>query len=207
MEKAYSMFFKRLRYEPNRLSNSRTFVSIVIFVVQVELLIEKPNDFLVYHAVNQHGVEEQMVSDINIMSFNKIFSYFWKQKDFNLNPYQSSCFGIKTDSNFIIKIRSIGKWRNVFCICIHCTNATYCFNTSQSILANVHRAWMCLIIFTALDNRKLAIFVVGLLLFSYSDRLSGNSLFYYLCAITISIATSFFVIIMLVGRLIPKVHK
>lgn len=65
---------------------------------------------------------------------------------------------------------------------------------------------MYLIIFTALDSRRLAMFMVGLFLFSYSARLSHNSLFYYLCGITIGVTASFVVIIILISRLIPKVY-
>lgn len=48
-------------------------------------------------------------------------------------------------------------------------------------------------------------FIVGLLLFGYSARLSYNSLFYYLCGITIGVSASFVIILLLISRLIPKV--
>jgi len=47
--------------------------------------------------------------------------------------------------------------------------------------------------------------VVGLLLFAYSAQLSHNSLFYYLCGITIGVTTSFLIIILFISRFIPKV--
>lgn len=48
-------------------------------------------------------------------------------------------------------------------------------------------------------------FLVGLFVFGYSARLSHNTLFYYLCGISIGVTTSFIIIIILIGRLIPKV--
>jgi len=74
----------------------------------VELIIEKTDDFIVYQASNQHLVEEQMLSDEAILSLNKIISYVWKRKDFKLDPFQPSCFSIKTIADFKIKIHSIG---------------------------------------------------------------------------------------------------
>lgn len=47
--------------------------------------------------------------------------------------------------------------------------------------------------------------MIGLIMFGYSARLSHNTLFYYLCGITIGVTTSFIIIIILIGRLIPKV--
>lgn len=60
--------------------------------------------------------------------------------------------------------------------------------------------------FTALDNKRLTLFVVGVLLFAYSAQLSHNLLFYYLCGITIGVTTSFFIIILFISRFIPKVR-
>jgi len=74
----------------------------------VDLIIEKTDDFIVYQAANQHLVEEQMLSDETILSLNKIISYVWKRKDFKLDPFQSSCFSIKTNADFKIIIHSIG---------------------------------------------------------------------------------------------------
>jgi len=48
-------------------------------------------------------------------------------------------------------------------------------------------------------------FIVGIFLFGYSARLSHNSLFYYLCGITVGVTASFVIIILLISRLIPKV--
>lgn len=48
-------------------------------------------------------------------------------------------------------------------------------------------------------------FLIGLFLFGYSSRLSHNSLFYYLCGISIGVTASLFIIILFIGRLIPKV--
>jgi len=59
--------------------------------------------------------------------------------------------------------------------------------------------------FTALDIKRLAMFIVGIFLFGYSARLSHNSLFYYLCGITVGVTASFVIIILLISRLIPKV--
>lgn len=59
--------------------------------------------------------------------------------------------------------------------------------------------------FTVLDSWRLFMFIVGLFLFGYSARLSHNSLFYYLCGITIGVTASFVIIILLISRLIPKV--
>jgi len=131
--------------------------------ITVELIIDKTDDFIVYQGLDQHLVEEQMVSDEATLTLNKVISYFWKQKYFKLDPFHSSCFSIRTESNFKININSF-----VF------------------------------------DNKRLAMFIVGLLLFRYSDRLSHNSLFYYLCGITIGVTTSFLIIILFISRLIPK---
>lgn len=67
------------------------------------------DDFIVYQGYNQDVIEEQMISDEAVLSFNKFFSYFWRQKDFKLDPFEPSCFSIKTNSDFKIKISSIGK--------------------------------------------------------------------------------------------------
>lgn len=50
-----------------------------------------------------------MLSDEASLTLNKVISYFWKQRDFKLDPFQPSCFSIKTNSNFKIQIHSIGK--------------------------------------------------------------------------------------------------
>lgn len=77
--------------------------------IQVDLLIENTSDFIVYQAVDQYTVEEQMTTDVSAFSFNKILSYFWKRKDFKLNPFEPSCFSVKTNANFKIEIQSIGE--------------------------------------------------------------------------------------------------
>jgi hypothetical protein len=77
--------------------------------VQVDLTIGKTDEFIIYQAVNQDIIEEQMLSDVSILSLNKIISYFWKQKSFTLNPFDKSCFSIKTNANFKLRIHSIGK--------------------------------------------------------------------------------------------------
>lgn len=75
----------------------------------MDLTIGKTDDFIIYQAVDQDVIEEQMLSDESILSLNKIISYFWKQKSFTLNPFEKSCFSIKTNADFKIKIHSIGK--------------------------------------------------------------------------------------------------
>lgn len=75
--------------------------------ITVDLIIEKTDDFIVYQAVDQYIVEEQMLSDEAILSLNKIISYIWKRKDFKLDPFQPSCFSIKTSADFKIIIHSI----------------------------------------------------------------------------------------------------
>lgn len=67
------------------------------------------DDFIVYQAIDQLTVEEQMLSDEATLTLNKVISYFWKQTNFKLDPFQPSCFSIKTNANFKIKISSIGK--------------------------------------------------------------------------------------------------
>ncbi|XP_025204616.1 nuclear envelope integral membrane protein 1 [Melanaphis sacchari] len=135
----------------------------VFQTITVDLLIEKTDDFIIYQAVDQYAVEEQMLSDEAILSLNKIISYIWKRKDFKLDPFQPSCFSIKTNADFKIIIHS-----------------------------------------TALDIKRLTMFIVGIFLFGYSARLSHNSLFYYLCGITVGVTASFVIIILLISRLIPK---
>lgn len=73
------------------------------------MIIDKTEDFIIYHDDDSDVVEEQMLSDEAAFSLNKIISYFWKQKDFKLDPFQPSCFSIKTNANFKIKTHSIGK--------------------------------------------------------------------------------------------------
>jgi len=110
MRKVYLMFFKRLRYIVSiYLLKSYKRIFILLFVVQVDLIIEKTDDFIVYQAVDQYVIEEQMLSDEAILSLNKIISYIWKRKDFKLDPFHSSCFSIKTNADFKIIIHSIGK--------------------------------------------------------------------------------------------------
>lgn len=75
----------------------------------MDLIIDKADDFIVYQAADQYVVEEQMLSDVDTFTFNKIISYFWKQKEFKLDPFEPSCFSIKTNADFKIRIRSIGK--------------------------------------------------------------------------------------------------
>lgn len=86
----------------------------MLFNIQVDLIIEKTDDFIVYQAVDQHVVEEQMLSDEAILSLNKIISYFWRQKDFKLDPFQPSCFSIKTNANFKLKIHTYGNANAVY---------------------------------------------------------------------------------------------
>lgn len=76
------------------------------------MIIDKPDDYIVYQANDQDLIEEQMKSDEAVLSWNKFISYFWKQKDFKLDPFQRSCFSIKTNSDFKIKIHSSGKTLN-----------------------------------------------------------------------------------------------
>jgi len=110
MKKVHSMFFKQLRYRINYLLENEIFILIIIiFVIQVDLVIDKIDDFIVYQAVDQYVIEEQMLSDVDTFTFNKIISYFWKQKELKLDPFEPSCFSIKTNANFKIRIRSIGK--------------------------------------------------------------------------------------------------
>ncbi|XP_025416716.1 nuclear envelope integral membrane protein 1a [Sipha flava] len=135
----------------------------VFQTITVDLTIGKTDEFIIYQAVNQDIIEEQMLSDVSILSLNKIISYFWKQKSFTLNPFDKSCFSIKTNANFKLRIHSI-----------------------------------------ALDSWRLCMFIIGIFLFGYSSRLSHNSLFYYLCGITIGVTASFIIIILLISRLIPK---
>lgn len=59
--------------------------------------------------------------------------------------------------------------------------------------------------FSVFDSKRLAIFIIGLLLFGYSAQLSHNLLFYYLCGITVGVTASFVIIIILISRFIPKV--
>lgn len=73
------------------------------------MLPENTHDFIVYQAVDQYAVEEQMVSDVGTFSFNKRLSYLWKRKDFKLNPFKPSCFSVKTNDNFKIEIQSTGE--------------------------------------------------------------------------------------------------
>jgi len=75
----------------------------------VNLLIEKVDDFIIYQAVDQYVIEAQMLSDVDTFSFNKIISYIWKQKYFKLDPFEPSCFSIKTNADFKIRVQSIGK--------------------------------------------------------------------------------------------------
>jgi len=83
-------------------------ILFILFIIQVELIIDKTDDFIVYQGLDQHLVEEQMVSDEATLTLNKVISYFWKQKYFKLDPFQSSCFSIRTESNFKININSFG---------------------------------------------------------------------------------------------------
>jgi len=48
-------------------------------------------------------------------------------------------------------------------------------------------------------------FTAGLFVFGYSARLSRNTLFLYLCCITVSVTTSLVIVMILISRLIYKV--
>lgn len=61
-----------------------------------------------YQASNADLLEEKMLLDESALSFNKIMSYLWRKENFNLDPFQSSCFSIKTNSDFRIIISSNG---------------------------------------------------------------------------------------------------
>lgn len=74
----------------------------------MDLIIGKTEDFIIYQAVDQQSIEEQMLSDEVTFSLNRIISYLWKQKGFKLNPFQPSCFSIKTNADFKIRIHSVG---------------------------------------------------------------------------------------------------
>lgn len=78
------------------------------------MIIGKTDDFIIYQGDDEDIVEEQMVSDEATLTLNKVLSYFWKQRDFKLHPFQPSCFSIRTDADFKIKISSIGKSQYAF---------------------------------------------------------------------------------------------
>lgn len=86
---------------------NKGFILIILFIIQVDLTIGKSEDFIVYQGIDEHIVEEQMLSDEAKLSFNKIISYFWRQNNFKLDPFEPSCFSIKTNADFKIRIRSI----------------------------------------------------------------------------------------------------
>lgn len=75
----------------------------------MDLIIGKTDDFIVYQGVNHQDVEEQMRSDEATISLNKIISFLWRQKDFRLDPFSPSCFSIKTNADFKIRLHSVGK--------------------------------------------------------------------------------------------------
>lgn len=75
----------------------------------MDLKIGKTDDFIIYQGVDHRDVEEQMRSDESAISLNKIISFFWKQKDFRLDPFSPSCFSIKTNAEFKISLHSVGK--------------------------------------------------------------------------------------------------
>ncbi|XP_050543417.1 nuclear envelope integral membrane protein 1 [Daktulosphaira vitifoliae] len=131
--------------------------------IKVDLLISRTEDFVIYQAPNSDLLEEKMLLDESSLSFNKIISYVWRKENFNLDPFQTSCFSMKTNSDFRIIISS-----------------------------------------NVLDTRRLVMFIFGLVLFALSEKLSHNSLFYYLCGICIGVSASFLVIIFFISRLIPK---
>lgn len=62
-------------------------------------------------------------------------------------------------------------------------------------------------IFTGVDVWKIAYMILGILIFWSGKRLSQNTLFYYLCGITLGVTTSVIILIYFVGKLFPKVRK
>ncbi|XP_050434770.1 nuclear envelope integral membrane protein 1 [Adelges cooleyi] len=142
--------------------NDKTIVN-VFQSITVNLTINNTEEFLIYQDTNAQLLQEKMRIDESVLSLNKIISFFWRVKDFKLDPFQPTCFSIKTNADFVISISS-----------------------------------------DALDTRRLAMFIIGLYLFAYSARLSYNSLFYYLCGITIGVCASFLVVIFFISRFIPK---
>lgn len=90
--------------------------------------------------------------------------FAWKQKQFNLDPFNSSCIGIESTENYSIKL-------------------------------NVIRV----------DYWKVLRLVLGILLFTYAQRMSRNTLFYYICGITFGICASFLILIYFVSKLFPRV--
>lgn len=65
-----------------------------------------------YDGKDECTVEMYMSDPLHVnLSWNirVLMFYLWGQKGFNLNPFQPSCFGFKTDHNFEIKIHSDSK--------------------------------------------------------------------------------------------------
>lgn len=87
-------------------------------ILQVDIIIGKTDDFTVYQSSDQYELEEQMLSDVATVSLTKIISYFWKQRYFKLDPFQPSCFSIKTNTDFEIRINSISKYYYITYCCI-----------------------------------------------------------------------------------------
>lgn len=79
------------------------------FTLQVDLIIGKTDNLTLYQANDSQAVKEHMMSDAVKLSWNKVISFIMKRKGFDLDPFHPSCFSVKTDIDFKIKVHSVGK--------------------------------------------------------------------------------------------------
>ncbi|XP_065156690.1 nuclear envelope integral membrane protein [Atheta coriaria] len=127
----------------------------------VNIQISVPNDnYEVYEASSSNLVVKEYTEHRSSWRINL---FAWKQKQFNLDPFNSSCIGIESTENYSIKL-------------------------------NVIRV----------DYWKVLRLVLGILLFMYAQRMSRNTLFYYICGITFGICASFLILIYFVSKLFPR---
>jgi hypothetical protein len=58
---------------------------------------------------------------------------------------------------------------------------------------------------SGIDYWRVLLLGAGVLLFISAPKLSNNSLFYYVCGITVGISASFLILVYMMSKLLPKV--
>lgn len=124
---------------------------------------------------------EEVLKEYNEHRFSwnlNLFSY--KQKQIKLDPFNKSCIGIETKRNYVVSLNVIRK------------SCSFCFFLKHY--------------FSGVDYWKVVLLVFGIFLFISADKLSQNTMFYYICGVTLGICTSFLILIYFLSKLFPKVN-
>ncbi|KAJ3664956.1 hypothetical protein Zmor_000485 [Zophobas morio] len=123
-------------------------------------LEHRNDDYTKYEGNSPEAVQEEYNEKRFSWNLN-IFSS--KQKQTRLDPFNRSCVGIDSKTNYNVTLHVI-----------------------------------------RIDYWKVLLLLFGISLFLSANRLSQNTLFYYICGITLGICTSFLILIYFASKLFPK---